>query len=126
VTADGVEWLVDATGCDPVALAERATLALLFDRLVADLALRPVAPAVWHQFPGHAGVTGLLLLAESHVTVHTFPEHGTLALNVFCCRRRAEWDFAAGLRAAVGAVAVDVRRLERAIGAERRPSAARR
>jgi S-adenosylmethionine decarboxylase len=39
----------------------------------------------------------MLLLMESHLTVHTFPEHGTLCLNLFCCRRRPEGDFAAWL-----------------------------
>jgi S-adenosylmethionine/arginine decarboxylase-like enzyme len=39
----------------------------------------------------------MLLLMESHLTVHTFPEHGTLCLNLFCCRRRPAGDFAAWL-----------------------------
>ena len=49
--ACGVEWLVDAYGCDPARLADLGAMRALFDRLVADLALRPVAPPVWHQFP---------------------------------------------------------------------------
>ena len=32
-----------------------------------------------------AGVTGVVLLAESHLAVHTWPEHGVVTLDVFVC-----------------------------------------
>ena len=76
-------------------------------------ALHPVAEPQWHQFPGAGGVTGLCLLAESHLACHTFPEFGSICLNVFCCRPRPEWAFEAYLRDKLGASAVRVRRLER-------------
>ncbi len=37
-----------------------------------------------HQFSPH-GVTGYLLLAESHISIHTWPEHGYAAVDVFTC-----------------------------------------
>ena len=37
-----------------------------------------------HQF-GEAGVTGVALLAESHISIHTWPETGYVALDVFLC-----------------------------------------
>ena len=109
----GVEWVVEAYGCEPDALRDPHALGALVDELVGTLALRPVAPAQWHQFPGPAGITGLVLLAESHLALHTFPEHGSLCLNLFCCVPRAEWDWAAGLARHVGAASVRVRRLAR-------------
>ncbi len=93
----GLEWVIDASGCDPAALAVAAPLERLFDRFVRGMDLHPAAPAQWHQFPRTGGFTGMLLLMESHLTVHTFPEHGTLCLNLFCCRRRPAGDFAAWL-----------------------------
>lgn len=39
----------------------------------------------FHQFGGHGGVTGVLILAESHITVHTWPEHQYAAFDVFMC-----------------------------------------
>lgn len=38
----------------------------------------------FHQFDP-IGVTGMILLSESHISVHTWPEHGSVALDVFCC-----------------------------------------
>ena len=114
----GMEWVVEAFGCDAARLADPGALGALADEIVATLGLRPVAPAQWHRFPGPGGVTGLLLLAESHLALHTFPEHGSLCLNLFCCVPRAEWDWAGGLARHVGAARVSVRRLARAYAAE--------
>ena len=86
---DGCEWLVDAHGCDPVRLADLDTLRGLFSAIVGELCLTPVADAVWHVFPSPGGITGLVPLAESHLTIHTFPETGSATLNAYCCRPRA-------------------------------------
>jgi S-adenosylmethionine decarboxylase len=111
--SDGCEWVVDAHGCDPVRLADLPTLRALFAAIVAELCLTQVADPIWHVFPAPGGITGLATLAESHLTIHTFPEHGSLCLNLFCCRPRAEWPWGDRLRAHVGAEQIAVRRLER-------------
>jgi S-adenosylmethionine decarboxylase len=118
----GIEWLIDARGCDPAKLADRSTLAELLDGIVGDLSLNVVGAPVWHVFPGSGGITVLCLLSESHLAVHTFPEHGSLCLNVFCCRPRGEWNIDERLRRHVGAADVDVTRVQRnyaALGALR-------
>lgn len=109
----GCEWVVEAYGCEPEALTDQSRLEAVFDRMVAELSLTPAAPAVWHRFPGAGGVTGVLLLQESHLACHTFPEHQSLCLNLFCCRERAEWPFDGRLREMLGAERVEVRRLVR-------------
>ena len=43
---------------------------------------------VAHQFTPH-GVTALGLLAESHISIHTWPEYGYAAADVFTCGNRA-------------------------------------
>lgn len=109
----GCEWVVDASGCDPATLRSLPELEHLFADVVDALHLNPAAPALWHRFPEPGGITGMLLLQESHLTVHTFPEYGALSLNLFCCRPRPAWRFAEELRDRFHARHVEVRALER-------------
>jgi S-adenosylmethionine decarboxylase len=105
----GTEWIVDAHGCSPEALRSVSMLEALFGRIINELHLRPVAPPVWHRFPGEGGITGVLLLSESHLSVHTFPEAGFAAINLYCCRPRSAWPWETGLADALGAQHVQVR-----------------
>ncbi|MBL0940745.1 MAG: S-adenosylmethionine decarboxylase [Gemmatimonadaceae bacterium] len=111
---EGQEWVVEAHGCDPVRLADPAALQHLFADIIDALALHPVGEPRWHQFPSPGGVTGMVLLAESHLTVHTFPEFGSACFNLFCCRPRPEWNWSQGLVTHLGAQSVQVRQLTRA------------
>lgn len=48
----------------------------------------------WHTFPEYqgqpGGVTGMLLLAESHLAVHTWPERAGVTLDVYVCNFSAD------------------------------------
>ncbi|MEP6779816.1 MAG: S-adenosylmethionine decarboxylase [Gemmatimonadaceae bacterium] len=110
---NGREWVVEAFGCSAERLCDLRTMQKLFDAMISELALHPVGEAQWHAFPAPGGITGVCILAESHLTVHTFPEHESLCLNLFCCTERAEWNFGEKLREHVGAERVNVRVLER-------------
>ncbi|HYP13305.1 MAG TPA: S-adenosylmethionine decarboxylase [Bryobacteraceae bacterium] len=109
----GCEWVVEAHGCDPSLLRDVAGLQTLFDQIVKDLGLHPVGEPSWHRFDGPGGVTGMSLLSESHLTCHTFPEFGSMCLNLFCCRPRNEWPFESKLMMLLRARFVSVRRIER-------------
>ena len=39
----------------------------------------------WHHFGSGFGYTGVVILSESHISVHTWPEKGYAALDVFMC-----------------------------------------
>jgi len=116
--AVGIEWVVDAVGCDATALRDAGALEALFAAILDAARLTPVAPATWHQFPHTGGLTGVQVLAESHLACHTFPEHASLCLNVFCCVARPDWDLEGLVRRSVGAREIRVRRIERYYGAQ--------
>ena len=109
----GTEWIVEAFGCDADALRNLSTLEQLFARIVERLALTPIGAPTWHAFPAPGGVTGFVVLAESHLACHTFPEFGSICLNVFCCRPRQDVDLLPLLQNVLCASHVTVRRVER-------------
>jgi S-adenosylmethionine decarboxylase len=111
--ATGIEWVVDAIGCDPASLRDAEGLDALFRAILDAARLTPAAPATWHRFPHTGGLTGVQVLAESHLACHTFPEHGSVCLNVFCCVARPDWDLEGLIRRSLSATDVRVRRIER-------------
>lgn len=72
----------------------------------------------FHQFGDGGGVTGVVVLAESHLCLHTWPESGFVTLDVYVCnysgdnRARAEQLFS-GLCEMFNAKSKQVRRVER-------------
>ena len=109
----GQEWLVDASGCDPAALKDVRLLAGLFEELVVALKLSVVGAGQWHVFPEPGGVTGLTLLSESHLAIHTFPEHRYAALSIYSCRCGEPPDFRNFVQRHLRAAQVEVRCLPR-------------
>src|SRR3954447_16132239 len=74
--------------CPPALLKSAASLGDLCRRATMEAGLTVVGEH-WHKFPGFAaadgGVTGMLLLAESHLAVHTWPERAGVTLDVYVC-----------------------------------------
>jgi S-adenosylmethionine decarboxylase len=122
----GTEWLVDARGCRAEALRDLALVRALLETILLRLELRVIGEGAWHKFGDEGGVTGLYLLTESHLSVHTYPEHGIATFNLYCCRPRPEFPWADEIARTLGPsgagdVHVDVRVVDRgAVRAEGR------
>jgi S-adenosylmethionine decarboxylase len=79
----------------------------LDDQAALDSALRGAAAAAGatvladhlHHFGEGHGVTGVLVLAESHISIHTWPETGYAAVDIFLCGRSDAHKAADHLRA---------------------------
>lgn len=72
-------------------------------RVAALAAGARVLSAHFHRF-GEGGVTGVLLLAESHISVHTWPEFGSAAIDVFMCGAARANEAAVAIADALGAI----------------------
>jgi S-adenosylmethionine decarboxylase proenzyme len=115
----GLHLTADLAGCDPAEPLMREPEALRVACLAAvrRAGLQPVGE-LFHRFPPPGGITGVVLLAESHLAVHTWPELGAVTLDVYVCnlgtdnRARAEALLAA-LRAGFAPQAAQVQRLQR-------------
>jgi S-adenosylmethionine decarboxylase len=86
MSALGMHVLADLSDIDPARLRDEA----LIERILKDAAREAgatVLGAHFHRFGGAGGVTGVVLLAESHITIHTWPEYGIAALDAFMCGR---------------------------------------
>lgn len=112
------EVLVDVSGCAPEALADPEAMRGLADAMVSLLGVSVLLPPQLHRFEdsqfGPGGVTGLYLLSESHLALHSWPERGVLLLSICCCRPLPQDDdLARLLRDQLGAVHIRLRRLLR-------------
>lgn len=79
-------YAVELTGCRWVATLTPDRVIETFARALTG-AGATVVQAVSHAFPG-AGQTCVLILAESHAVLHTWPETGTVNLDIFSCSNR--------------------------------------
>jgi S-adenosylmethionine decarboxylase len=113
----GVEWIVDATGCDAAALRDLPRVVEVLSRIIEERELSVVGQGLTHVFGGAGGVTALYLLRESHLACHTYPEEGIATFNLYCCRPRADWGWEAALVAALHAKSVTVRKVTRGAAA---------
>lgn len=79
----GRHSLIELSGCDP----ERLKRVREVRRAMLEAARRAngtIVKAVFHAFSPW-GVSGVVVIAESHLTIHTWPEHGYAAVDVFSC-----------------------------------------
>jgi S-adenosylmethionine decarboxylase proenzyme len=91
---DGLHLIADLRGCTgPAPLDDLDALRALCLRAVAESGLRAVGE-LFHPFvdaEGRAqGVTGVVLLAESHVALHTWPELGAVTADAYVCNFGAD------------------------------------
>ncbi|MEM1544181.1 MAG: adenosylmethionine decarboxylase [Candidatus Bathyarchaeia archaeon] len=79
----GIHIIADFLGVDPRKIARVEDLRAILDRVVSKSGLHVVS-SIFHQFEPH-GVSAAYILSESHLSVHTWPEHGYVALDIFTC-----------------------------------------
>ena len=79
----GRHYLVDFLGCDPETLRFVGPTREIFLHAARESKATLVGED-FHQFEPE-GVSGVILIAESHLSVHTWPEDGFAAVDIFTC-----------------------------------------
>jgi S-adenosylmethionine decarboxylase len=112
----GQHSLIDYHACEPAKLKDTAQIRTALLDAVATAGGTIVTDA-FHTFSPH-GVSGVVVIAESHVTIHTWPEHGYAAVDVFSCGVSLDHALIARrIEIALGARRVERRVLPRGIAA---------
>lgn len=76
--------LLELNGCDEKRLS---SVPFLRDVLLhaATEAGATIVGDSFHTFPPYGGVSGVVIILESHLSIHTWPEHGYAAVDIFTC-----------------------------------------
>jgi S-adenosylmethionine decarboxylase len=82
--SSGIHLIADLHGIAPDQLTDPAGLEDLL-RQSAVAAGASIIYSHFHTFGTGQGVTGVVLLAESHISIHTWPECGFAAADIFMC-----------------------------------------
>ena len=109
-----MQVLMECHGCDQAILddLDRVGDAL---RQAAQAGGATIVNEAFHKFAPQ-GVSGVLVIAESHLSVHTWPEHGYAAIDLFTCGDRCDvWAMKSHLETALKTSHVSVTELRRGL-----------
>jgi S-adenosylmethionine decarboxylase len=98
----GHHVIAELDGCDPMLLNDPSRIRRIMREAADEAGAHALSDEIF-EFPG-GGVSGIVLLAESHISIHTWPEHRYAAVDIYTCGSRALPDVACdqlarGLRA---------------------------
>jgi len=86
----GLHLMVDGYGCDPARLDDEDFVRTFLNEFPDEIGMTKLMSP---QVVGYAeadskvsGLSGFVLIAESHVSVHTFPLDGYVSIDVFSCK----------------------------------------
>lgn len=89
----GTHLLVELKNCNPEILKDlNSVKTILVD--AAKKANATIVDVTFHEFSPF-GISGVVVIAESHLTIHTWPEYGFAAVDVFTCGETIQPEIAA-------------------------------
>ena len=89
---------IDCYEADPAKLSDEGLVFQFLDEYPDVIGMTKVAPPQVYAYTGKVprdwGVSGFVIIAESHISVHTFPDKGYVNIDIFSCN---DFDVSASL-----------------------------
>ena len=90
-SAFGVHLMFDGYGCPETVLKDTLVLESILRNIPADLGMHPICePVIVSVGPNNrkdpGGLSGFVMIAESHISIHTFPKRGFVTADVYSCQ----------------------------------------
>lgn len=79
----GIHYLLECSGIDTAILTDKDLLEKILHQGATDAGATIVETTI-HEFNPH-GLSGVIVIAESHIAIHTWPEHHYAAIDIFTC-----------------------------------------
>ncbi|PIN84875.1 MAG: adenosylmethionine decarboxylase [Candidatus Diapherotrites archaeon CG11_big_fil_rev_8_21_14_0_20_37_9] len=91
IVLEGTHLMLDTFGCSKKALGNQELIKEFLSRLPEELGMKKLIQPYLVAYPGgdswdRGGITAIMLIAESHISIHTFPEDGFFTADVYSCK----------------------------------------
>ncbi len=84
----GRHYIAEASGCDPKIIGSLEKVQQILVK-AAEVAGAQVWSISFNRFPPD-GVSGVVVISESHISTHTWPEYGYVALDIYTCGKHVD------------------------------------
>jgi len=87
----GMHLMVDGYGCDRNRLEDLSLIYNFLSEYPSQMNMTKIMPPYVFRYDGGRkpedwGISGFVLIAESHISIHTFPEKSYLSVDIFSCK----------------------------------------
>jgi S-adenosylmethionine decarboxylase len=86
----GPHLMLDCYGCNKEKLSDMDLIFDTLDKFPAKIGMHKIMPPYVFKYhgvvPDEWGVSGVVLIAESHITIHTFPDKQHAFIDIFSCK----------------------------------------
>jgi len=86
----GPHLMLDGYGCDKGKLQDLNLIYRILDELPTRIGMTKIMPPYVFKYSGLKpedwGLSGFVLIAESHISIHTFPEKNFVSVDIFSCK----------------------------------------
>ena len=91
-----VHLMLELYGCDRHILSDEALVHRVLDEYPAHVDMEKVSPVHLYQIepsnPLDAGLSGFVVIAQSHISLHAWPEYGEVDIDICSCKKFSQED----------------------------------